>query len=212
MGTKRNPGSYDCYENAHPDEPMFVLLGRDRDAPGLVMAWADVREEHGEDPVKVAEARACARQMARWKSQQPATAPGCPRCEDPEAPTLHRHPVADDCTCGSVALVNEFRENPSCPVHGQPATDDAPLGEADYNAIIYDVQQELTTLRTRLTKAERDRDHFRRKRAELRKHVRSMQRACAMWKSIAGKAIDQATALRAQQAEVSTPIGKERKP
>jgi hypothetical protein len=91
-------------------------------------------------------------------------------------------------------------------VYDQPATDAAPLGEVDYNAIIYDVQQELTTLRTCLAKAEHDRDHFRHKRAELRKHVRSMQRATAMWKSIASKAIDQATVLRAQQA------GKELKP
>ncbi|HAW11807.1 MAG TPA: aspartate decarboxylase, partial [Chloroflexi bacterium] len=29
MGTKNNPGKFDCYDDAHPDEPMFVLLGRD---------------------------------------------------------------------------------------------------------------------------------------------------------------------------------------
>lgn len=36
MGTKNNPGRYDCYANAEPDEPMFVLLGHDRHAATLV--------------------------------------------------------------------------------------------------------------------------------------------------------------------------------
>lgn len=30
MGTKNNPGEFDCYANAAPDEPMFILLGRDQ--------------------------------------------------------------------------------------------------------------------------------------------------------------------------------------
>lgn len=29
MGTKNNPGKFDCYDAALPDEPMFVLLARD---------------------------------------------------------------------------------------------------------------------------------------------------------------------------------------
>jgi len=28
MATKKNPGEFDCYANAGPDEPMFVLLAR----------------------------------------------------------------------------------------------------------------------------------------------------------------------------------------
>ena len=43
MGTKNNPGKFDCYENAEPDEPMFVLLGRDRLAGHLVSIWSKVR-------------------------------------------------------------------------------------------------------------------------------------------------------------------------
>ena len=43
MGTKNNPGAFDCYANAEPDEPMFVLLGRDPLAPFLVSIWAKVR-------------------------------------------------------------------------------------------------------------------------------------------------------------------------
>lgn len=40
MGTKNNPSKFDCYANAHPDEPMFVLLGRDPFAADLVEEWA----------------------------------------------------------------------------------------------------------------------------------------------------------------------------
>lgn len=69
MGTKRNPGDYDCYANAHPDEPMFVLLGRDERAPPLVDAWAKMSEERGTEPAKVAEARQCAENMRRWRAE-----------------------------------------------------------------------------------------------------------------------------------------------
>lgn len=43
MGTKNNPGAFDCYENAEPDEPMFILLGRDPLAPFLVSIWSKLR-------------------------------------------------------------------------------------------------------------------------------------------------------------------------
>lgn len=43
MGTKRNPGTYDCYAAAHPDEPMFTLLGRDHSAALLIRLWAAMR-------------------------------------------------------------------------------------------------------------------------------------------------------------------------
>lgn len=66
MGTKNQPGEYDCYANAHPDEPMFVLLGRDPRAPELVEAWAQMSEARGTDPQKIAEARACAEAMRAW--------------------------------------------------------------------------------------------------------------------------------------------------
>ena len=67
MATKNNPGKFDCYENAKPDEPMFVLLARDKDAPALVDRWADKREAEGEDAEKVAEARLCADYMREWR-------------------------------------------------------------------------------------------------------------------------------------------------
>jgi hypothetical protein len=70
MATKNKPGKFDCYENAHPDEPMFVLLGRDKNAPALVREWAKQRREAGEDPEKVAEAEACADAMEGWERKQ----------------------------------------------------------------------------------------------------------------------------------------------
>lgn len=67
MATKNNPGKYDCYANAEPDEPMFVLLARDQEAPNLIRIWASLRERRGENPEKVAEARACADACEAWR-------------------------------------------------------------------------------------------------------------------------------------------------
>lgn len=66
MGTKNNPGQFDCYANAEPDEPMFVLLGRDRHAEVLTRLWAILRAHDGEDEEKIAEAIQCANNMERW--------------------------------------------------------------------------------------------------------------------------------------------------
>jgi hypothetical protein len=80
MGSKSNPGSFDCYRNALPDEPMFVLLARDPLAPFLVERWADQREEDillGRRPTSdtpmVAEARQCAKQMRKWRAENRAS-------------------------------------------------------------------------------------------------------------------------------------------
>ncbi len=67
MATKNNPGKFDCYENADPDEPMFVLLGRDPTAPILVDLWVKIRRELAcTEPEKLAEAEACALALTRW--------------------------------------------------------------------------------------------------------------------------------------------------
>lgn len=68
MGTKQNPGAYDCHQAAEPDEPLFTLLGRDKHAPTLIWLWATLRELDGEDPAKVDEARSCAVEMMAWAS------------------------------------------------------------------------------------------------------------------------------------------------
>lgn len=75
MGTKNDPGDFDCYANAEDDEPMFVLLARDPDAPFLVRTWATLRADRkmnspegyeGMD-AKEEEARACATAMEAWR-------------------------------------------------------------------------------------------------------------------------------------------------
>lgn len=67
MATKNNPGKFDCYDNAHPDEPMFVLLGRDPLAPFLVDLWIKVRRELGSgEPEQLAEAETCVRSLHDW--------------------------------------------------------------------------------------------------------------------------------------------------
>jgi hypothetical protein len=76
MGTKLNPGKFDCYENALPDEPMFTLLGRDLSAPNRVREWADERKQNirahlcpQSDIALVQEARQCADSMANWRAE-----------------------------------------------------------------------------------------------------------------------------------------------
>jgi hypothetical protein len=74
MATKNNPGKFDCYANAMPDEPMFVLLARDSQAPFLIERWAEEREwdiknhfRPSEEEAMVSEARECANAMREWR-------------------------------------------------------------------------------------------------------------------------------------------------
>ena len=83
MGTKNNPGEFDCYANADRDEPLFVLRAKDKSAPDVVRHWAyqyKLRKEQangkgkgdGPQPLtpdqrrKYLEALDCADQMAEW--------------------------------------------------------------------------------------------------------------------------------------------------
>lgn len=66
MATKTNPGQHDCYAKAEPDEPLFVLLARDKHAASLVWLWSVLREIDGEEPEKVREAQTCAAEMVAW--------------------------------------------------------------------------------------------------------------------------------------------------
>ena len=80
MGTKNNPGKFDCYANAEPDEPMFVLLARDEKAPEIVRAWANkryrvqvylgLREAGDPHDEKGLEAFACADAMEKWYAEK----------------------------------------------------------------------------------------------------------------------------------------------
>ncbi len=67
MATKNKPGVYDCYSRAEPDEPMFVLLGRDPTAAAMVVAWACIHAMRKPDELdKTREALICARDMILW--------------------------------------------------------------------------------------------------------------------------------------------------
>ena len=81
MGTKANPGQFDCYAAAADDEPLFVLRAKDPLAPALVHEWANryedatmrelggvVHERKGLE--KSDEARVCARAMRLWRKAQ----------------------------------------------------------------------------------------------------------------------------------------------
>jgi hypothetical protein len=64
MGTKNEPGKFDCYAAAGNDEPMFVLLGRDPVAPFVIFAWVALRIEAGDDEdEKLTEAVSAAAKM-----------------------------------------------------------------------------------------------------------------------------------------------------
>ena len=74
MGSKAQPGRFDCYANALPEEPMFILLARDPDFYRLVNEWANHRERDimigdrpASDSALVSEARICAAQGANWR-------------------------------------------------------------------------------------------------------------------------------------------------
>lgn len=69
MGTKNQPGEFDCYANAEPDEPMFVLLARDLKAPHAIEAWCALAEIGGTDLNKIEEAKKCAADMKAWRTQ-----------------------------------------------------------------------------------------------------------------------------------------------
>lgn len=74
MGTKNDPGKFDCYANAEPDEPMFILLARDTSAPAIVEQWARMRamaiadgRKPASDAPMVSEALICAGKMRAWR-------------------------------------------------------------------------------------------------------------------------------------------------
>lgn len=89
MGTKNNPGDFDCHAKAAPDEPLFTLRAKDPVAPYLVIMWKqsrmgdwegmaqtlalivddrDVQDRVSTDEhVKLSEALSCASAMREWR-------------------------------------------------------------------------------------------------------------------------------------------------
>lgn len=71
MGTKNNPGKFDCYARAELDEPVFVLLGRDPVASLVVEYWMMLRERLGKTEKEVlGEAETCAVSMQNWAKKK----------------------------------------------------------------------------------------------------------------------------------------------
>lgn len=70
MGTKSNPGKFDCLAKLGPDEPFFVLRAQDKMAPFLVRQWVTRAERHAVNPEKIAEARAIATAMEQWPGRR----------------------------------------------------------------------------------------------------------------------------------------------
>ena len=70
MGTRVNPGKFDCLNKVHPNEPIFILRGNDKLAPSLIAAWTDRAEQGGCRIEKVHEARQCAQDMLAWQRAQ----------------------------------------------------------------------------------------------------------------------------------------------
>lgn len=75
MGTKNQPGEFDCYSNADDDEPMFILLARDPIASTLVRDWAGARVRTGRNKTegenrKIREALQCADAMDEYRKQK----------------------------------------------------------------------------------------------------------------------------------------------
>lgn len=81
MGTKLNPGKFDCYEKAAPDEPIFILLGRDPHAAEVVGYWIALRigalkpqgfcsqvsrETYAQLPEKIREALDCCHDLENY--------------------------------------------------------------------------------------------------------------------------------------------------
>lgn len=61
-----------CINKSKPDEPVFVLCGRDPIAPDIVLMWAKSAEFLGaHSPEKIAEARSLAQAMRDWKLENP---------------------------------------------------------------------------------------------------------------------------------------------
>lgn len=57
-------------EQIPDDEPLFLLRGSERVAPGLVNYYAGASEAIGTDPQTVAAARALAKRMQTWTGKK----------------------------------------------------------------------------------------------------------------------------------------------
>ena len=70
MGTKQNPGQFDCLDKIAPDEPFFVLRAKDPLASHLVREWVErASSTLLHEPEKLQEALDCADSMDEWRDK-----------------------------------------------------------------------------------------------------------------------------------------------
>lgn len=71
MGTKQNPGQFDCLDKIAPDEPYFVLRAKDPLAADLVADWVDrASRTLLHEPDKLMEAQFCVDAMRQWRDMK----------------------------------------------------------------------------------------------------------------------------------------------
>lgn len=102
MNTKERPGPFDGYGAALPDEPLFVILGRDPNGPNLVTFWAEHRMANinlGSRPVEdipqVTAAMQVAMAMRSWRAANDGAWRRPPFCRARPADVNLRPPVSD---------------------------------------------------------------------------------------------------------------------
>jgi hypothetical protein len=85
--------THTCMAHAHPEEMVFVLLGRDVAAPAAIRAWVAERIRLGknvETDSQITEALACAETMAKEGRQWVAAPTHYPLGMGEESRRLHR--------------------------------------------------------------------------------------------------------------------------
>lgn len=78
MGTKEQPGQFDCYAALEADEPFFVLKATDPSAPLAVIVWSEHYRERKQRAgawneravARYCEAHQIANQMSEWRARR----------------------------------------------------------------------------------------------------------------------------------------------
>jgi hypothetical protein len=73
LATKDQPGPFDDYAALQNDEPYYLLMARDVDAPEFVRAHAARRRDAGDTSPRVEEAFKAADAMEAWQDSKRAT-------------------------------------------------------------------------------------------------------------------------------------------
>lgn len=78
MGTKNDPGEFDCYAKLLPDEPYFLIRAKDPVGAATVREWCRLREEANvkpDDEARIAVAERCAEWMEQWREKHEGPKP-----------------------------------------------------------------------------------------------------------------------------------------